>query len=166
MKQKHWKKNKTFWRATKLTEGNIGGKAKYISWEGNENFWRKAKKYLKESKKYLKERKTNIWRKVKKNFWRAKNIRRKAKIFKGKKKPIWRRAKQIFEGKQKKNIWRKAKNIWMNIEEKQKYLRESKKKIHGSKNIWSKVKIPEGKQSHFKRILIPRAIVIIEQNKF
>ena len=50
MKQKHWKKNKTFWRATKLIEGNIGGKAKLFE-ESKIYFMGMEWKFLKESKK-------------------------------------------------------------------------------------------------------------------
>ena len=89
----------------------------------------------------------------------SKNIWRKAitKIFEGTQQKIFEGKQKIFEGKQIKIFEGKLKNIWMNIEGKQKYLKESKKKkMQESKKIfegmqkiyiWRKaIKIFEGKQ--------------------
>ena len=108
---------------------NIEGKQNYSKEIKKKNvgkqkhIWRKAKIFEGKQKK-------NYWTKAIKNIWRtAKNIWRKAK------KNIWRKAI--------KNIWRKIKNIWMNIEGKQKYLKESKKNCRKAKTF-------EGKQNYLK----------------
>ena len=84
-------------------------------------------------------------------------------MWKKAKKYIWKKAKKNIWGKVIKNIWRKAKNIWINIEGNQNYLKESKKKLQQSKNLWRKAKLSEGKQKHlkeskaiFNRILTPQ----------
>ena len=81
----------------------------------------------------------------------SKNIWRKAitKIFEGKQQKIFEGKQKIFEGKQIKIFEGKLKNIWMNIEGKQKYLKESKKKKCRKAKKYlkeSKKYIIEGKQ--------------------